>query len=916
MRVLNIIILFLSLFFVPFVAFPGMYKGCKVVDNVVIVKLRPATMLKSASIVKPESNYSQILSEIEVQSVTQMFPYASKQNCLNCVDLTHIYRITYSKPISMEKLVLRLDKLPEVEYCQPEFYHESFYAPNDPKINLQYHHELIQTFTTWDHFKSDTNIVIGVVDSGFDIDHDDLISEIAYNYNDPINGIDDDNDGYIDNFRGWDFGENDNNPEVSRGDHGTWVAGVAVATVDNEIGIAGVANGAKFLPIKTASAGGSLRYTWESIVYAANHGCQIINCSWGGNYKEPLGNDIINYATFNKGALVVAAAGNNSTQEEFYPASFRNCLSVAGTVSNNQKWSVDNSQASRGSSWGYYVDLSAPAAGYHSTADGNGYTFMYGGTSFASPMVAGVAALVKTNFPDLSPIALGEQLKAYTYNIDTIPYNLPYHDMLGTGRLDALPSATEFTKPGIRYTSYSIDQKPPYLPGDTLTVDLELANYLASAKDISISIEFNTQLIEVLQSEFVIDSFPANDTLKNSEMHFSFVFSDELPLDFEAIGKFVYKTDTYRSYEYFRLQTNPSTMDLNSLLESTITANGRLGYPYSSQEYGNGFSYLDNKDLLFEGGLILAEASNKVASSFLNEQDFIVQKQVQLLENDTADFHFQSKYRAEYLEIDVIQNVYAWNDKPLLCIDYELVNTSDVEKPNVRVGNFWDWEILNPWYNTVEYNEETGVSYTYSSDPESIFVGTAIVDDNETNFYAIDNVGGGDGTVDLYFDDSDIVRYYCMTSERHNSKDGILGTDVALFHTSSPQYIAVDDTVTVRSVIALGNSKADIEELMSEVKTPQTDTVSDTVTSQLPLFLSENKKDVIVYPTFTDGIVTIENVAKNATLKVYTVDGVCVYSTSVQSNSKRLDLTFLSEGFYTIQLLDKSISESMPIFIE
>ena len=100
------------------------------------------------------------------------------------------------------------------EYVEPSYTSQPLYKPNDPEIDSLYFMEMLNMYQAWDSTMGDTNVVIGISDTGFDIDHPDLVNSVKYNYNDPIDGVDNDGDGYIDNFRGWDLGDNDNNPQV------------------------------------------------------------------------------------------------------------------------------------------------------------------------------------------------------------------------------------------------------------------------------------------------------------------------------------------------------------------------------------------------------------------------------------------------------------------------------------------------------------------------------------------------------------------------------------------------------------------------------------------------------------------------------------------------------------------------------
>src|ERR1700741_2763296 len=146
---------------------------------------------------------------------------------------------------------------------EPHYVPRPLYTPNDPDATTkQYYLAQIKAYQAWSVTKGDTNIVVGITDTGFDLDHPDMLNAIKYNYMDPVNGIDDDGDGYIDNYTGFDLADNDNNPTVNTNVpngaqpyHGAAVSGIAAARADNSIGVAGIGFNCLYLPIKIAEQG-------------------------------------------------------------------------------------------------------------------------------------------------------------------------------------------------------------------------------------------------------------------------------------------------------------------------------------------------------------------------------------------------------------------------------------------------------------------------------------------------------------------------------------------------------------------------------------------------------------------------------------------------------------------------------------
>jgi subtilisin family serine protease/Ca2+-binding RTX toxin-like protein len=257
----------------------------------------------------------------------------------------------------------------------------------------------------WDIQTGNPNLVVGVIDTGVDYNHQDLVGNIWTNPGEiAADGIDNDGNGYIDDVRGWDFAYNDNNPMDVYG-HGTHVSGTIAGKGNNGIGVTGVAWNAQIMPLKFLddSGSGSTSNAILAISYATAKGVKITNNSWGGgNFSQAL-YDAIN-AAGQLGALFIAAAGNDANDNDAnpsYPASYNlaNIVSVAATNRNDQLVTLANTGGWWGSSYGLTsVDLGAPGSDIYSTTPGNTYS-TYSGTSMATPHVSGAAALLWSQNP-------------------------------------------------------------------------------------------------------------------------------------------------------------------------------------------------------------------------------------------------------------------------------------------------------------------------------------------------------------------------------------------------------------------------------------------------------------------------------------------------------------------------------------
>jgi|GEM_PF-1207354 len=250
----------------------------------------------------------------------------------------------------------------------------------------------------------DETVVVAILDSGIDLDHPELAETLWANPGEIAgNDIDDDGNGLVDDVNGWDFVANDADVSDATG-HGTRVAGVVAAAANGE-GIVGVAPGVRVMPVRVCGAGCPLSDIVEGLTYAADMGATIVNMSFTGvgSFFAPIGDVLAGDAS---GVLAVAAAGNDGGDNDLepqYPASFDlpNVISVAATDASDELASFSNIGATS-------VDLGAPGVAILSTADG-GDLELGDGTSYAAPHVAGVAALVASLRPGLTP----EELAGY-----------------------------------------------------------------------------------------------------------------------------------------------------------------------------------------------------------------------------------------------------------------------------------------------------------------------------------------------------------------------------------------------------------------------------------------------------------------------------------------------------------------------
>lgn len=335
-----------------------------------------------------------------------------------------------------------------IEYIQPNYINHFFLEPNDTYwadqlINMQ------NCFlpSAWDIEAGNGEIIIAVVDSGINFEHPDLQENIFINADEiPDNGIDDDNNGYIDDWRGWDFVDAPELSNIAVGDylvrdndpsddlfHGTHVAGIIAASANNGEGIAGICWNVRLLPIRsgfsTNIAGSGILQDDDAaagIFYAADMGADIINLSWGDVNYSPIIADACNYA-YQKGCLIVAAAGNSSASYQrqlMYPARLANTIAVGAVNSNKELASF--------SCYGPQLDVVAPGSFILSTYNNDLLYTELSGTSMAAPFVSAAVGLLLSREAGLSFEQIKSRLAISASDLGSPGFDVYY----GNGLLD------------------------------------------------------------------------------------------------------------------------------------------------------------------------------------------------------------------------------------------------------------------------------------------------------------------------------------------------------------------------------------------------------------------------------------------------------------------------------------------------
>ncbi len=373
--------------------------------------------------------------------------------------LGRICQLDFSPQSDVLEIAADFASDPHVLYAEPRYIDRLCAAPSDPDYlsAMQWYLEKVQAPQAWDVVRGDSSVVIAIVDQGVDWNHPDLYGNMWVNPGEDLNGdgqitgvdfnvTDDDGNGYADDFFGWDFGGygySDWNPMENPGfypPHGTHCAGIAAAVTDNALGVAGMSWNCSIMAVKvTEDENAAVYYGYEGIQYAADNGADVINVSWGRALGNPsqVQQEIIDSA-FARGCIIVAAAGNDpgvlppDTCGFYWPAWYDHVTAVAATDADDliADWSF----------YGHWVDVCAPGVAIYNTFWDDDYGTLEG-TSMATPVVAGVAGLIKTMQPDMNSDEFESRMRTASDDIDAL--NPGYEGWLGGGRLNAYRALQE-----------------------------------------------------------------------------------------------------------------------------------------------------------------------------------------------------------------------------------------------------------------------------------------------------------------------------------------------------------------------------------------------------------------------------------------------------------------------------------------
>ncbi len=861
-----------------------------------------------------------VLADLRLNELVQLHPLKrdlSKRK-IGDEELAKIIQVRFDKgidPYDAAAMVLK-DNAGLIEWAEPCFVYTPDYMPNDPSVSAQWHISKIASFQAWDIFKGDTSVYVGIVDSGSDLDHPDLANNIKYNYADPVNGVDDDGNGYIDDFKGWDFYYNDNDPQIYNdgSDHGSHVSGCASQVTDNGVHGSGIGFNTKIRITKHAPdfASNSIYNSDAGIVYQYQNNAKIINCSFGSSTFSSYTQLVANNAWAN-GTVICASAGNgdaNGIGQNWarYPASYDNVVSVAASTSSDVKTTFSNYHTT--------VDVTAPGQGILSTLYNNTYA-SYDGTSMSSPIASGLVALIKGKYPTWTPQQIVDRLKL---GVDSI-YNLnpSYVGLLGTGRINAFKCLSDF--PIARLVSYSANDSlygnndKVFDVNEIVVFQVNMKNTHFAGTNASIRLTTTSTDVEIVQDSVYIGAIPAYgnfaSTLTNT---FRVKAKSSCPFDkdvtFKVSSSATCYTDDAANTFTVRFRNGFAVHNINNM-KLCLTKDGNVGK--KAQSYGSGLLIgTGTVNNLYEGGLMIGTGNTKVSDCVrrgsspanVSDTDFVGINAYSLITPGTHSSQDGSgKFNddgagSNKIGVEVEAFSYAFSSAPdqdYILIQYKIKNTSGAALSNVYAGLF-NWMAPDGFFNSgniSRLNAANKLAYTYNTGVANRYLGLGLMTDQTMNFKIVPSTEMLNGFT---------------TQEKWDALSGGVVNDSlgpngnALVLGVGPFNLGVNQVETVGFAILNGSSAADLITKNTQAKLKYATVGVQTISTEVPKVFSLSQN----YPNPFNPVTRIQfAVPKNeiVTIKVYDLLGKEVaLLVNEQKNAGTYEVDFnastLSSGVY------------------
>lgn len=888
----------------------------------IIFKLKAEYNSSAKSSLIKAASVQSVLDEAQLNA-SPLFPNHSplqkSELASGKVDISGIYKIEANSEEQALAILRKLKKDPHLEYVEMAPINQIVYQPNDTANYRQdWYLNSVQAFRAWDVEQGDTSVYVAILDTGSDSDHEDLMDNLYKNPNDPPNNIDDDGDGFVDNYLGWDVGNNNNTIDPDDGNsHGSQVAGISSASTDNVTGISGFGFDTRVMTVKVTNFSGQLVGAYQGIVYAADQNAPIINCSWGSYTFSQFAQDIVNYAAINKGSLVIGAAGNGpfsgpnsdkGIEDRFYPAAYENVFSVGALVLGDTVW--------RGSNYGYWLDIYAPGVGLYTTTNGGGYGFV-GGTSMAAPVVAAAAALVKSHYPNNTAKQIEERLINSAVNIDASNES-KYFEKVGAGKVDFYNALVFDSLPGIRMEniSYSNGSSPEVFSGDSIFISGDFINYLEPSVAGNAQLEIMNGGAQAINQQISLAAIPAQGTIDNRQDPFIFKIDPNIGINQRLEFKLTINAGSYQKIQYFSTIVNNDYLTMrNDEMAVTVSSDGGLGFAGPSNSLGEGVRFREGSSLLYEGGLMMGNSNSYVVDKFRGEggtdNDFYPLSLVREVnyaqaESATSTLFNDARFSSP-ANIEVEQTNYFYDStytENALLINYQIKNISGTDLNNFYAGLIADWDLISYPRNRVFYDDQRKMGISLSLDSSVVAGLMAISHPNLANHYAIDNQDNGAGGVNLSDGFDSTEKFTVLLGGRDSAgyyQAG--GSDILDAISMGPFNISTDSSISLSFAVLVANDLNSLETAADSARS---------IYENFPIGLNETRsrtKDFSIFPNPANDVLNVlskSNGLKAFDIEIYDLRGQLIIRKMVNTKQLvKLNIESLKNGVYLLRIIEE-----------
>lgn len=805
----------------PF-AFPKNFSETNYLSNTILIYTKNDNFVFS-------NNLKNYLGEIKIENMLNRNKWQSKLQGKSSEKLLNIHFLTFSNPQKIENVINLIKKENDVLLADPVYTnHKELLVPNDPlaqPTTAQYHLQKIQAYQAWDISTGNPNVLIGIIDNGANLANTDL------NGNQFIPA-------------GVNLDVADNDADVTGGIHGDMVALCASAVPNNGVGGAGTGYNCRFIPVKIAPNSNLVSYTsgYEGIILAANvPNCKVINMSWGRiGIPSTIEALILDDVTNNKDISLVAAAGNDNTQNKYYPASYDDLvISVGASDANDSKANF--------STFNNSVDILAPGRQIVAAVG------TYDGTSFAAPIAAGAVALMRSFYPTLNRKQIEARLLSTTDNVYSLAGNTAFQGLLGKGRLNMFRSLSDPFL-AIRLTDYQFPTgtRNYLFGGQTSNMVCTFQNYLDALSNVQVTLSTNSPFLTILDNQTILGNLANNSTFTNNTDILTIKAANNTPNNTPATLTFQYTAGTYTYSETINIILNPGTIDINDI-SMTVGDKGTFSV------FGFDFPY-EKTGLTYKGDVVLTQTgfmlavgadtvSNSVrsnnASTFDDNFTALSPTKITTINSnymETSTTFTDAIGNIKAIGLEVIQKSYAWNFtalKKAIALEFQVKNNSNRDISSLFTGMFADWDMQDFNKNKASWDETNQMGYVWHTGTPSEYGGVVLLTNRPLpnqkaifrNYFAFNNdtlasagvVSFVDGytTLDkfLTLSGQPFCTSSCAPATKAQAGESINGSNVSYLVSTKLSNLKIGETRSVAFAYVTGDNLAELQANAQAIRT-------------------------------------------------------------------------------------------------